>query len=62
MNPDTLRYWVKSFKAGTLKGSISQKLSSEAQELQQLRQQIKQQAMEIEFLKKATTYFAKELK
>ncbi|MFT5452946.1 MAG: transposase [Enterobacterales bacterium] len=54
VNPNLLGRWVNEFEEG--------KLTPEQLELRQLREEVKRLKMEKEILKKATVFFAKEMK
>jgi transposase len=56
----TLRNWVKAFDAGTLNGAGAPKVTAEAMELSRLRAENARLKREVEILKKATAYFARE--
>jgi transposase len=56
----TLRNWVKAFDAGTLNGAGTPKVTAEVMELSRLRAENARLKHEVEILKKATAYFARE--
>ena len=56
----TLRHWVKAFDVGTLNGAGAAKVTPEAMELSRLRAENARLKREVEILKKATAYFARE--
>lgn len=61
INPNTLAGWIINYKKA--KGIIDPpKIEDEKTENIRLRRQLKQAQMEIEILKKAAAYFAKELR
>lgn len=60
INPNTLASWINNHKVN--KGIVDPpKIEDEHSENIRLRRENKRQAMEIEILKKAAAYFAKEL-
>ena len=56
----TLRNWVKAFDAGTLNAVGGPKVTAEAMELSRLRAENVRLKREVELLKKATAYFARD--
>jgi transposase len=56
----TLRNWVKAFDAGTLNGAGAAKVTPEAMELSRLRAENARLKREVDILKKATAYFARD--
>jgi len=61
VNPNTLAGWIKNHKKA--KGIVDPaKIEDERSELIRLRRENRRMEMEIEILKKAATYFAKELR
>jgi|LAHT01.1.fsa_nt_gb transposase len=61
INPNTLAGWIINYKKA--KGIIDPpKIEDERSELIRLRRENRRQEMEIEILKKAAAYFAKELR
>ena len=60
INPNTLTGWIVKHKQAN--GIVdASRVEDERAELIRLRRELKQAQMEIEILKKAATYFAKEL-
>lgn len=58
-----LHDWIKAHKSDTEKSYRGQgKLSEEQLEIRRLREEVKRLTMEKEILKKATAFFAKEMK
>lgn len=57
----TLRNWVKAADAGTLNGVVSKPVSPEQMELTRARAEVVRLRREVEILKKATAYFAKDV-
>lgn len=57
----TLRYWLRQDKAGKLAGQHGRVVTTEEMELSQVRAENARLKMEIEILKKATAYFAKDV-
>jgi transposase len=60
MPEQTLRNWVKAFKAGKQAGAGSKVVTPEQMELSRLRAEVMRLKRENEILKKATAYFAKD--
>jgi transposase len=58
----TLHGWVKRHDAGELQGAGDKLVSAEQMELARLRAECARLKMERDILKKATAYFARELK
>ena len=58
----TLRNWVKAAKAGKLNARGSKAVTAEEMELSRLRAENARLRMECEILKKATAYFAKDVR
>ncbi len=56
----TLRNWVTAFEVGTLNGAGAEKVTSEAMELSRLRAENVRLKREVDILKKATAYFARD--
>ena len=56
----TLRNWVKAAKAGKLHPAGGKKVTPEQMELSRVRAENARLRMEVEILKKATAYFAKD--
>ena len=56
----TLRNWVKAFDVGTLHGAGAAKVTPEAMELSRLRAENARLKREVDILKKATAYFARD--
>ena len=56
----TLRNWVKAAEAGRLDGPGARKVTPEEMELSRLRAENRRLKREVEILKKATAYFARE--
>ena len=58
-----VRRWVQQYEAEQLGGAgIGKPLTSEQQRIRQLEQQIRELKMDNDILKKATAFFARELK
>src|SRR5271154_6843595 len=58
-----VRRWVQQYQAEQLGGAgIGKPLTSEQQRIRQLEQQIRELKMDNDILKKATAFFARELK
>ena len=58
-----VRRWVQQYEAEQLGGDrIGKPLTSEQQRIRQLEQQIRELKMDNDILKKATAFFARELK
>jgi len=58
----TLHNWVKAEAGGLLKGTAAKPESPEQMEISRLRWELARVKMELDILKKATAYFAKESK
>ena len=56
----TLRNWVKAAKAGKLHAAGAKAVTPEQMELSRVRAENARLRMEVEILKKATAYFAKD--
>ena len=56
----TLRNWVKAAESGTLNGAGSKKVTAEEMELSKLRAENGRLKRELEIIKKAAAYFAKD--
>ena len=56
----TLRNWVKAFDVGTLNGAGAVKVTPEGMELSRLRAENVRLKREVDILKKATAYFARD--
>ena len=56
----TLRNWVKAAKAGKLNGAGSKVVTAEQMELSRLRAENVRLQRQVEILKKATAFFAKD--
>ncbi|WP_105530852.1 hypothetical protein [Solimicrobium silvestre] len=61
MGDQTLRNWVKAAAEGKLKGAGSKVITLEAMELSKLRAEVAQLKRENEIIKKAATYFARDV-
>ena len=59
---NTLHNWMKAQREGKLGGPGSKPVSAEQMELARLRAELARKNMELDILKKAAAYFAKELK
>lgn len=59
---NTLHNWLKAQREGKLGGPGSKPVSPEQMELARLRAELARKNMELDILKKAAAYFAKELK
>ena len=59
VNPETLRQWVKKYRAENPESEGSLEETDRA-ELDRLRREVRDLRMEREFLKKAAAFFAKE--
>ena len=57
----TLRNWVKAAKAGKLNGPGTKPVTPEQMEVSRLRAETARLKREVEILKKATAYFAKDV-
>ena len=57
----TLRHWVKAAKAGKLNGPGTKAVTPEQREVSRLRAETVRLKREVEILKKATAYFAKDV-
>src|SRR5690606_5972210 len=63
LSDTAVRRWVQQYKAEQLGGpGMSKPLTSEQQRIRQLEQQIRELKMDNDILKKATAFFARELK
>lgn len=63
LNDTAVRRWVSQYKAEQLGGAgIGKPLTSEQQRIRQLEQQVRELKMDNDILKKATAFFARELK
>jgi transposase len=60
MVEQTLRNWVKAASKGTLKGPKSSSVTPEQMELSRLRAELIRTQRELEIIKKAAAYFAKD--
>ncbi|MBP9708669.1 MAG: transposase [Oligoflexales bacterium] len=61
VDPSTVGYWIKSYKADGVEAFPGNgKLKSQDEELRVLRNENKRLKMECEFLKKTATWFAKQ--
>lgn len=60
MVEQTLRNWVKAASKGTLKGPKSGSVTPEQMELSRLRAELIRTQRELEIIKKAAAYFAKD--
>lgn len=58
----TLHTWVKRYNEGELKGASSTSVSIEQMEISRLKAENAQLRMERDILKKATAFFAKDVK
>jgi transposase len=56
----TLHNWMKSYRAGTLGDGTGKQVSPEQMEISRLRSELARSKMELEIVKKAAAYFAKE--
>lgn len=56
----TLRNWVKAADAGTLNGAGARQVTPEQMELTRARAEVVRLRREVEILKKATAYFARD--
>ena len=56
----TLRNWVKAFDVGTLNGAGAVQVTPEGMELSRLRAENARLKREVDILKKATAYFARD--
>lgn len=61
LSDQTLRNWVKAAAAGKLNGAGSKAVSPEAMELSRLRAENARLKREVEIVKKAAAYFAKDV-
>ena len=59
---NTLHNWLKAQREGKLGGPGSKPVSPEQMELARLRAELARKNMELDILKKAAAYFARELK
>ncbi|AMA45692.1 transposase [Pseudomonas sp. 22-AL-CL-001] len=63
LSDTAVRRWVQQYKAEQLGGpGIGKPLTSEQQRIRQLEQQVRELKMDNDILKKATAFFARELK
>ncbi|OAI94849.1 transposase [Pseudomonas putida] len=63
LNDTAVRRWVAQYKIEQLGGAgIGNPLTSEQQRIRQLEQQVRELKMDNDILKKATAFFARELK
>ncbi len=60
--PQTLQNWLKAQREGKLGGAGSKPVSAEQMELARLRAELARKNLELDILKKAAAYFARELK
>jgi len=60
--PQTLQNWLKAQREGKLGGAGSKPVSPEQMELARLRAELARKNVELDILKKAAAYFARELK
>ena len=60
LNQQTLRNWVKAASKGELKGPKSASVTQEQMELSRLRAELIRTQRELEIIKKAAAYFAKD--
>lgn len=60
ISDQTLRNWVKAFAAGKLNGASSKAVTPEQMELSRLRAENIRLQRQVEILKKATAFFAKD--
>ena len=56
----TLHNWLKAYRQGKLGGSVSNAVTPEQMENSRLRAELARARMELEIVKKAAAYFAKE--
>jgi transposase len=56
----SLSKWVRQYEAGEFSGSAKKVQSSSDKEIARLTAELKRKTMEVEILKKATAFFAKE--
>ncbi len=61
LSDQTLRNWVKAADAGKLNGAGSKVVTPEAMELSRLRAENAKLKREVEIIKKAAAYFAKDV-
>ena len=61
LNDQTLRNWIQAAHAGKLKGAGSKVVTPEAMELSRLRAENAQLKREVDIIKKAAAYFAKDI-
>lgn len=59
---NTLHNWLKAQREGKLGGPAGKAVSAEQMELARLRAELARKTMELEIVKKAAAYFAKEMK
>ncbi|AZE87196.1 Mobile element protein [Pseudomonas orientalis] len=63
LSDTAVRRWVQQYQAEQLRGTgIGKPLTSEQQRIRQLEQQIRELKTDNDILKKATAFFARELK
>jgi transposase len=60
--PQTLQNWLKAQREGKLGGAGSKPVSAEQMELARLRAELARKNLELDIVKKAAAYFAKEWK
>ena len=60
LGDQTLRNWIKAFDTGKLSGAETRKVTPEQMELSRMRAENIRLKREVEILKKATAYFAKD--
>ncbi|MCG3187990.1 MAG: IS3 family transposase ISBcen17 [Rhodocyclaceae bacterium] len=60
ISDQTLRNWVKAFEAGKLNGAGAKPVTSEQMELSRVRAENVRLRRELEIVKKAAAYFARE--
>ncbi len=60
ISDQTLRNWVKAFDAGKLNGPQSKAVTPEQMELSRMRAEVIRLRRELEIVKKAAAYFAKD--
>jgi transposase len=61
VNPESLRQWVRRAGAAAGGGGGESVTPSEREELRRLRKQVRELELEMEILRKAAQYFAKEM-
>lgn len=62
VGPTTLHNWLKAQREGKLGGVASKQVSAEQMELARLRAELARTKMELDIVKKAAAYFARESK